>query len=179
MLPCPCGAHDPHRVLHAKDRAEDIGVECRGIAVAGLIATGPGVPSVPALLTTTSSRPKRATVRSTRSRTAASCANIRLDEFGFGADGHAVRRRAPGRPARGARRRQRAHPRCAKATAVARPMPVSAPVIRTTCCAAHVMPPGMDAGATAFQVSLAVRDRLIASRKLDACWRRDGKTLYG
>src|ERR1700730_365601 len=93
--------------------------------------TGPGSPSVPAALTATSMRPKRATVWSTRLRTSSSwrtsaCTNAacapRLRSSASSALPSASRRPDATTCA----------PSLAKASAVARPIPVKAPVINTT-----------------------------------------------
>src|SRR5258705_3632120 len=92
---------------------------------------GPGLPSVPALLTATSKRPNRATVLSTKVRTSsswrtsdltnsASAPSMPSSPTSFCPSSSCrpeITMRAPSR---------------AKASAVARPIPVSAPVIKTT-----------------------------------------------
>src|SRR3954469_6035464 len=92
---------------------------------------GPGLPSVPALLTATSSRPNRSTVRSTRRRTSSSSrTSARINSASPPTPRSSDASAAPS-SSRRPEMTMRA-PSCAKARAVARPMPVRAPVIRTT-----------------------------------------------
>ena len=90
--------------------------------------TGPGWPSVPALFTAASRRPKRATVWSTSAAHLVVVAHVGAHEFGFGAErAQFVGERLAGVVA--AAGDDEAGAVAAKASAVARPMPVRAPVI--------------------------------------------------
>jgi hypothetical protein len=131
MLPLRCPLHDAHFVLHAQDHAENIGVERRGIAFRGLVrdranlAFGAGIvhrdietakpcdglvdQSADLILVATSALMNSASEPKERSSlTSALPASSR-------------------RPAT-----TTLAPFLAKATAAARPMPVSPPVIKTT-----------------------------------------------
>src|SRR5438034_7366708 len=98
--------------------------------------TGPGSPSVPAALTATSIRPKRATVWSTRLRTSSS---RRTSARTNAAWAPRLRSSASSALPSDSRRPDATMlaPSLAKATAVARPMPVNAPVINMTWLIAH------------------------------------------
>src|SRR6266849_5518077 len=93
--------------------------------------TGPGLPSVPAVLTATSRRPNRATVLSTKARTSSSWrTSDRTNSASVPSLPSSLTSFSPSsscRPEITIRA-----PSCAKASAVARPIPVSAPVIKTT-----------------------------------------------
>src|SRR3984893_7517572 len=107
----------------------------RGMAVPDLSAVwsviGPTWPSVPALFTATSRRPNRATVLSTSARTSSSLRTSALMN-----SASEPKERSSLTSALPASSRRPATttfaPFLAKATAAARPMPVSAPVIKTT-----------------------------------------------
>src|SRR5713101_6026516 len=94
-------------------------------------AADSGLPTVPALLTAMSRRPKRAMILSTRFLTSSSCrTSVRTNSASVPSLPSSLASFCPSSSCR-PETTTRA-PSCAKARAVARPIPVSAPVIKTT-----------------------------------------------
>src|SRR6266446_6187108 len=127
--PCPCMARTWCFMLRITPRTFVSNVAAYVSAVWSVI--GPTWPSVPALFTATSRRPNRATVLSTRLFTSSS----RRASAWLKAASAPKRRSSASRALPSASRRPettRRAPSLAKARAVARPMPVRAPVIKTT-----------------------------------------------
>src|SRR6267142_2325721 len=128
-LPCPCMTRTACFMLRITPSTFVSNVAATLSAVCSVI--GPTWPSVPALLTATSRRPNRATVLSTRLLTSSS----RRTSAWTKSASAPKRRNSASRALPSASRRPettRRAPSLAKARAVARPMPVRAPVIRTT-----------------------------------------------
>src|ERR1700731_3672654 len=131
MLPLPwaCMARPSFFMLRTTPRTLVSNVAAKLSAVWSVI--GPTWPSVAALFTATSRRPNRATVLSTRARTSSSLRTSALMN-----SASAPRERSSLTSASPASSRRpattRFAPFLAKARAAARPMPVKAPVIKTT-----------------------------------------------
>ena len=131
MLPLPCPCHRAHLVLHAQDHAEHVGVEGRGIAFGGLVGDRANLALGAGIVHCDIETPKALDRLVDESADVILVAHVGLDEFGLGAEraqlvderlADIVRRPATTTFA----------PFLAKAIAAARPMPVSAPVIKTT-----------------------------------------------
>src|SRR6202161_1729799 len=127
-LPCPCMARTSCFMLRITPRTLVSNVAALLSAVWSVI--GPGLPSVPALFTATSRRPNRATVLSTRARTSSSLRTSALIN-----SASEPRERSSFASAWPTSSRRPATttfaPFLAKATAAARPIPVSPPVTNT------------------------------------------------
>src|ERR1700730_8332074 len=131
MLPpcCPCIARTSCFMLRITPRTFVSNVAATLSAVWSVI--GPTRPSVPALFTATSRRPNRATVLSTRARTSSSLRTSALmNSASEPKERSSLTSALPASSRRPAT--TRFAPFLAKATAAARPMPVNAPVIKTT-----------------------------------------------
>src|SRR5712691_6323496 len=128
-LPCPCMARTSCFMLRITPRTFVSNVAATLSAVWSVI--GPTFPSVPALFTATSRRPNRATVLSTRARTSSSLRTSAL--MNSASEPNERSSLTSALPASSRRPATTTFaPFLAKATAAARPMPVKAPVIKTT-----------------------------------------------
>src|SRR5712691_7429975 len=131
MLPLPraCMARTSCFMLRTTPRTLVSNVAAKLSAVWSVI--GPTWPSVPALFTATSRRPNRATVLSTRARTSSSLRTSAL--MNSASEPNERSSLTSALPASSRRPATTTFaPFLAKATAAARPMPVKAPVIKTT-----------------------------------------------
>src|ERR1700726_4744817 len=128
-LPCPCMTRTSCFMLNTTPRTLVSNVAAKLSAVWSVI--GPTAPSVAALFTATSRRPNRATVLSTMARPSSSLRTSALMN-----SASEPKERSSLTSALPASSRRPAMttfaPLLAKATAAARPMPVKAPVIKTT-----------------------------------------------
>ena len=123
--------HHPQLMLHAEERAEHIGIERRGVAVGGLLRHRAGLAfgagAVDGRIQTTEARD--GLIHEVARIVFA--AHVGMDELGFGAE--ARNSMANACPASSCRPETMSRlPSLAKARAAARPMPVNAPVIKTT-----------------------------------------------
>src|SRR6476620_2521545 len=128
-VPCPCMARTWCFMLRITPRTFVSNVAAYVSAVWSVI--GPTWPSVPALFTATSRRPNRATVLSTRARTSSSVRTSALINSASEPKERSSLTSALPAPSRRPATTTFA-PFLAKATAAARPIPVKAPVIKTT-----------------------------------------------
>ena len=162
MLPLPwaCMARTSCFMLRTTPSTLVSNVAAKLSAVCSVI--GPPAPSVPALFTATSRRPNRATVSSTILRTSSSWRTSAL--MNSASEPKARSSLTSALPASSRRPATTTFaPFLAKATAAARPMPVSPPVINTTglpCSSPRLirfeLPP--DVSATAFSVGIVRAD---------------------
>src|SRR5882724_7825061 len=131
MLPCPCANITRSSCFMLSSVPSTLVSKVALYVSADCSVTGPGLPSVPAVLTAASSLPKRATALSTNPRTSSS---RRTSARRNTASAPSSRSSATTRSPSSARRPDTTTraPSVAKARAVARPIPVSAPVIKTT-----------------------------------------------
>src|SRR5918996_4533248 len=131
MLPLPCACITRSSCFMLSSVPSTLVSKVAAYVSAVCCVTGPGWPSVPALLTAASRRPKRATVRLTKFRTSSSWRmSARRNSTSVPRARSSVASSWPAcswRPATTMR-----WPSRAKARAAARPIPVSAPVIKTT-----------------------------------------------
>src|ERR1700730_9317328 len=192
MLPAPCACITRNSCFMLRSTPSTLVSKVAAKLSAVCSITGPGLPSVPALLTATSRRPNRATVPSTRFCTSLSTrTSARMNS----ACTPSARNSATSASPTSSRRPETTTraPCCAKASAVARQVPVSAPVINTTGwliwfllqCQLCLLSLAMDSGSGALRGSagaLLLRWRISRSRwrpgerlcKLDAILLRNG-----
>src|SRR6266478_7368802 len=131
MLPCPCANITRSSCFMLSSVPSTLVSKVALYVSADCSVTGPGVPSVPALLTAASSLPKRATALSTSPRTSSSRrTSARRNSASAPSSRSSAINRFPSSSCRPDTTTRA--PSVAKARAVARPIPVSAPVINTT-----------------------------------------------
>src|SRR3984957_11428524 len=167
-LPCACMARTSCFMLSTTPRTLVSNVAAKLSAVWSVI--GPTWPSVAALLTATSTRPNRATVLSTMARTSSS---LRTSALMNSASAPKARSSLTSVLPASSRRPAMTTlaPFLAKAMAAARPMPVKAPVIKTTgllmCDPRNLLPcrQSMERGASAHGLE---RPRPVTSASVGA-----------
>ena len=133
MLPLPCRLHDAHFVLHAQDHAENIRVERRGIAFRGLVRDRANLAFGAGIVHGDIETAKPCDGLVDESADVIFLADVGVDELGLRTERAQLldERLAGVITPTGT---TTFAPFLAKATAAARPMPVRAPVIKTTGC---------------------------------------------
>ena len=132
MLPLTLRLHHAQLVLHAEQRAEHIGVEGGGVAFGGLIRDRARLAFGACGIDGGVEPAKARDSLVDQIAHVILVAHVGTDERGFGAEAAQLGLRAPCLRLPGGRTTTTFAPSLAKATAVARPMPVKAPVIKTT-----------------------------------------------